>query len=71
MSERSPSRLILSLALAAIVIACYAGVLSNGFVGYDDPEYVTANPHVATGISWANFRWALTASHSSNWHPLT
>jgi tetratricopeptide (TPR) repeat protein len=63
--------LILSLALAAIVIACYASVLSNGFVGYDDPEYVTANPHVATGISWTNFRWALTASHSSNWHPLT
>ena len=70
-TDKTPNRIAICFILAAIVIACYAGVLSNGFVGYDDPEYVTANPHVAGGLSWANFRWALTASHSSNWHPLT
>ncbi len=59
------------LCLAATVLVCFSGVLRNGFTGYDDPDYVTANPHVNTGLTAANFRWALTASHAGNWHPLT
>jgi tetratricopeptide (TPR) repeat protein len=57
--------------LAVLVLAAFAPVLGNGFVGYDDPDYVTANPHVNTGLTAANFRWALTAAHANNWHPLT
>ena len=64
-------RATVCLAIVAVVLLCYGGALRNGFVGYDDPEYVTANPHVNTGLTWDNARWALTASHSSNWHPLT
>ena len=59
------------LLLAALVFAAFAPVLHNGFVGYDDPEYVTANPHVNSGLKWANARWAFTAAHANNWHPLT
>jgi len=65
------SRAVLSLLLAALVFACLSPVLRNGFVGYDDPEYVTANPHVNTGLTLPNAAWAFTAAHSSNWHPFT
>ena len=42
-----------------------------GFVNYDDPDYVTANPHVQAGFNAAGVKWALTAGIASNWHPLT
>jgi len=32
--------------LAAIVFACFWPALRNGFTVYDDPEYVTENPHL-------------------------
>ncbi len=60
-----------SVALVAVVGAVFWPVLRNGFVGYDDEEYVTRNPRVNTGLSRENALWALTAAHSNNWHPLT
>ena len=46
--------------------------MRNGFVNVDDPDYVTRNPHVLAGLTWAGIRWALGSSYpSSNWHPLT
>jgi tetratricopeptide (TPR) repeat protein len=57
--------------VAASVAAVYWPVVRNGFVGYDDEEYVIHNPHVNTGLSRGNAWWALTAAHSNNWHPLT
>jgi len=57
--------------LAAVVFLCLSPTLRNGFTGYDDPEYVTENPHVAGGLTAQNIVWAFTAAHSSNWHPLT
>ncbi len=41
------------------------------FVNYDDPDYVSANPHVQSGFSLKNVIWAFTTGHASNWHPLT
>ncbi len=74
--ERVWSRVAVSPAaicvlLAAAVFSCFSPALRNGFVGYDDPEYVTGNPHVRTGLTGPNVVWALTTAHSSNWHPLT
>jgi len=59
------------VALAVLVFAAFAPVLRNGFVGYDDPDYVTSNPHVNTGLTGLNVAWAFTAVHANNWHPLT
>src|SRR5436853_7440236 len=64
-------RFLLSLLLATIVFACFSPVLRNGFTVYDDPEYVTENPHVKPGLTRQNLAWAFRAAHSSNWHPLT
>ena len=43
----------------------------NGFIRYDDPHYILENPHVATGLSLSNIRWAFVGTHEANWHPLT
>jgi protein O-mannosyl-transferase len=67
-------RLIIFLAvlLALGTAAVYSPAMRNGFVNLDDPEYVTRNPHVLGGLTWADVRWALGSSYpSSNWHPLT
>jgi protein O-mannosyl-transferase len=62
----------LAVLLAAGTAAVYAPAMRNGFVNVDDPDYVTRNPHVLAGLTWADVRWALGASYpSSNWHPLT
>jgi hypothetical protein len=48
-------------ALAGVVCALYAPVLGYGFVSFDDPEYVTENPHVKGGVTLANVVWAFTS----------
>ena len=62
---------LLALGLGALTCFVFAGVLDNGFVNLDDDAYVIDNPHVRTGLSLVNVRWAITAFHSANWHPLT
>ena len=57
--------------LAILTVAVYAQVSSHTFISVDDGDYVTANPHVNTGLSADNVRWALTTGHAANWHPLT
>ncbi len=62
----------LAVLLAVGTAAVYAPAMRNGFVNLDDPDYVTRNPHVLSGLTWADIRWALGSSYpSSNWHPLT
>lgn len=63
---------MLTIALALGTMAVYAPAMRNGFVNLDDPDYVTHNPHVLGGLTWANVQWALGSNYpSSNWHPLT
>ncbi len=65
------SRITIALSLAGVVLLCFSPVLRNGFVGYDDPVYVTRNPHVTAGVTWKMLSWAFTSAYASNWHPLT
>lgn len=60
-----------TIALAALSVAIFLRALSNGFIEYDDSEYVYGNPHVRGGLSLQGVRWALSAFYSANWHPLT
>ena len=62
---------LICLLLTAATWAVYAQTASFEFVGYDDPDYVTQNPHVQQGLTVEAVRWAFTSSHASNWHPLT
>jgi len=62
---------VISCALVAAVLAVYLQVRTHDFLNFDDQKYVTDNEHVATGLTFANARWAMTALHASNWHPVT
>ena len=65
------SRLLLALGLAAIAALVFARALSNGFIGYDDPTYVTQNEMVLRGVTAEGFWWSLGTFHGSTWLPLT
>lgn len=62
----------LALALFLGTLAVYGSALRNGFVNFDDPDYVTANDHVLQGLNWRNITWSFgTDNPAANWHPLT
>jgi len=63
--------LAIEAALVLATLIAYAPLVRNGFTSLDDDVYVTANPHVTSGLTRENFRWALTTGHAANWHPLT
>jgi len=58
-------------ALVLIVAAIYGRTAGHPFINFDDNVYIYENPHVLHGFSWAGVRWAFTAFHAANWHPLT
>jgi tetratricopeptide (TPR) repeat protein len=60
-----------AFALALVTLLLYLPVLHNGFVNYDDPDYITNNPHVKAGLTWSGIVWAFRSTEASNWHPLT
>jgi tetratricopeptide (TPR) repeat protein len=57
--------------LVLVTLLLYLPVWTHGFVLYDDDEYVTNNPAVQAGLTWAGVKWALTTWHAGNWHPVT
>ncbi|HKM86641.1 MAG TPA: tetratricopeptide repeat protein [Terriglobales bacterium] len=63
--------LLLCLLLTAVVLGSYSPVAHNGFLNYDDDTYITNNPHVRAGLTWATVKWAFTTYDQANWHPLT
>jgi len=62
---------LLCAALVLVIFAVFGGLLSSGFVLYDDSAYVTENPHVLKGLSRESVSWAFTTTDAANWHPLT
>jgi Flp pilus assembly protein TadD len=70
-AQRRRQTWLICLGLALAVLAAYGPVWNAGFITYDDPVYVTANPHVQGGLSWAGLIWAFTTGDATNWHPLT
>jgi hypothetical protein len=69
--RRYRSEFLISLFLATITFAIYGHVLQNELVDFDDLTYITSNPHVLTGLTGPNIRWAFTTNYAGNWHPLT
>jgi tetratricopeptide (TPR) repeat protein len=82
-AERSPaesrgSSPIRRFAVAGIVallilatLATFHEVTSNGFVRFDDDDYVAENPHVQLGLTREAVEWAFTTTDVANWHPVT
>jgi tetratricopeptide (TPR) repeat protein len=66
----APALLIYALLLLA-TFATYAPVRHFDFVNYDDPDYVSNNPHVQQGLTPDGLRWAITSGDAANWLLLT
>lgn len=62
---------VVCAALVVAVLAVYSRAARDSFVDYDDPVYVTANPHVRAGPTAETLAWALTTGSHANWQPLT
>jgi Flp pilus assembly protein TadD len=69
--SRSMLPVVVMAAIAAATVAAYWPVAAHGFVSFDDNVYVSQNPDVLGGLSWQGVKWAFTAFHGCNWHPLT
>jgi protein O-mannosyl-transferase len=63
--------LLLCLLLTVAVLVFYNPITHNGFLNYDDDGYITDNPQVRAGLTWATVKWAFTTYDKANWHPLT
>jgi tetratricopeptide (TPR) repeat protein len=55
---------IICLGLAALTWFVFGQTLRFGFVNYDDPEWVSANPNVTAGLTANGFRWAFDRFHA-------
>ncbi len=64
----------LTLGLGGLI---YHGVGGFEFLNFDDPIYLSGNPWLAHGLTWASTRWAFTANLSGPsafaeyWSPIT
>lgn len=63
--------LLICLVLVLATIIAYEPVRHNDFVNFDDPRYVTQNPHIRDGITIESVMWAFGTSYANNWHPIT
>ena len=59
------------LALFIVTFLVYSRVAFFPFSVIDDPDYLYQNTQVLSGLSFGSLRWAITAFHAGNWHPLT
>lgn len=62
---------LLGLLIVIITLLAYSPLPWNKFVIYDDPEYVTENLNVLSGLTVSGVSWALSSMYQMNWHPLT
>ena len=65
------AELAVAAVLAGMSFLLYIPSLSNGFVRYDDPHYVTGNPVVQRGLTPEGLHWAFTTTTFANWLPVT
>jgi len=62
---------LVAVILVLATVAAYWGIWHNEFIFFDDPHFITRNPHVTTGLSYENIKWAFTELYRDHWHPLT
>jgi hypothetical protein len=67
----SPPAWIAAVGLVVLVGIVFLQTRDFGFVNWDDPQYLTANPHVSAGLTGRAAWWALTTGYPPYWHPLT
>ncbi|PYM01426.1 MAG: hypothetical protein DMF19_06560 [Verrucomicrobia bacterium] len=64
-------KILIVLALTALVWIVFAQTAHFDWVRYDDHDYVYRSGRVTSGVSVSNIAWAFTHFHAANWHPIT
>src|SRR5947207_13915791 len=59
------------LFLGCLTAALFWPIIFQGFIGFDDPEYLTENPNIQAPLSWSRVIWALETGYFCSWHPIT
>ncbi len=57
--------------ILGLTFLVYYQLRHHRFLSLDDVVYVTANPHVISGLSRDGWHWAVTTRKAEFWHPLT
>lgn len=65
------SRVSVACGLAVLTLLLYSPTFHYPFIHFDDPQYVSENPHVQAGLTPRSVAWAFTTFDCSNWHPVT
>jgi len=63
-------RFLPALTVLIVTFIAYLPLLRNGFVLWDDDEYIIENIHIRN-LDWSLLKWAFTEFVQGNWHPLT
>lgn len=63
--------MLIAAGLVLVGFLAFSPALQGGFVNWDDPEYVTENRHVLTGLNRENIVWAFSNVSAKIWLPLT
>jgi tetratricopeptide (TPR) repeat protein len=72
MSASAEKRIVIfCLLLVAATLAFYNPVVHNGFIEFDDSDYIVKNLQLQQGLAWNTVKWSFTTFHAANWHPLT
>jgi tetratricopeptide (TPR) repeat protein len=62
---------LIAAVLVLVTIGLYWPATRYDFIGLDDTEHVTENPHVQGGLSWAGVKWAFgNTEQAGTWAPL-
>jgi len=62
---------LLATLLVLVTLVLYWPAMQCGFVNFDDPDTITANPHVQAGLSWAGMKWAFCSTEQhAYWAPV-
>jgi Flp pilus assembly protein TadD len=69
---RVSREVLIGLALAVLTLLAFSPVYGPAaeFINFDDPLYVSRNPHVQSGLTLHGVSWAFTTFHADNWIPL-
>ncbi|MBN2161599.1 MAG: tetratricopeptide repeat protein [Pontiellaceae bacterium] len=62
---------LIALGPALLALVLYARTAGFDFVNFDDNNYFYDNPHVTSGLTMENIRWAFEIHGPSMWVPLT
>jgi tetratricopeptide (TPR) repeat protein len=68
--DPKPRNGLVALVVTVVTVGVWLPLLHNGFINYDDTDYVTRNPVVLKGLTLTGLRYAFGFS-AGNWHPLT